>query len=167
LTTTENPSGTGRWIVGGIVLLIFLAVAYPLLLAVIAIISPPPQFVGQGQIVSCPPTPNCVSSLTSNTDQYISPIRFDGDAAAAQVALERTLREFPRVVIVQSADGYIHAEARTRFMRFIDDLEFVISNDGIDVRSASRLGTVDFGLNRSRMEQIRDAFDENLTLLSS
>ncbi|MFT6724717.1 MAG: hypothetical protein ACJARN_001584, partial [Arenicella sp.] len=53
--------------------------------------------------------------------------------------------------------GYLHAEYTSRTMRFIDDLELLVSPDTkrIDVRSASRIGYSDGGVNRTRIESLR------------
>lgn len=68
------------------------------------------------------------------------------------------LGEVPRVSIVSRSAGYLHATARTRWIGFIDDVEFSIDDAArlIHFRSASRLGYSDLGANRRRMEQIVD-----------
>jgi uncharacterized protein (DUF1499 family) len=70
----------------------------------------------------------------------------------------------PGVTVVQQSSGYLHAEAQTRWLRFVDDLEFYLPPDGqaIEVRSASRLGREDFGANRQRVEAIRARFLDRL-----
>jgi uncharacterized protein (DUF1499 family) len=61
------------------------------------------------------------------------------------------------VKIVEESGGYMHAEATSRVFRFVDDVEFLMRPDGqlVDVRSASRVGYSDFGVNRRRIERIR------------
>lgn len=67
----------------------------------------------------------------------------------------------PRAKVVREKANYIHAECRTRFLRFVDDLEFLFDdNDAvIHVRSASRVGYSDLGVNRKRVEQFRRDFE--------
>ena len=53
--------------------------------------------------------------------------------------------------------SYIHAEFRTRLLRFVDDVEFRLESETneIAVRSASRVGYSDLGANRRRLERLR------------
>jgi hypothetical protein len=54
-------------------------------------------------------------------------------------------------------DNYIHAISKSRIFKFVDDVEFYFPSDKsvIHIRSASRVGDSDFGVNRRRLEQIR------------
>ena len=65
----------------------------------------------------------------------------------------------PDVIIVEQRPDYLYAQAQTRWLKFVDDLEFWANPAGgvIEVRSASRLGQEDFGVNRKRVEAIRAA----------
>ena len=67
----------------------------------------------------------------------------------------------PRITIVREEEGYMHAEARSLLFRFVDDVEFLLDADNrlIHVRSASRTGYSDLGVNRRRVERIRTAFE--------
>ena len=60
--------------------------------------------------------------------------------------------------VVVATDTYVYAEARSRVFGFVDDVEFRFDDSAkkIDFRSASRVGRRDFGVNRSRMETIRE-----------
>jgi uncharacterized protein (DUF1499 family) len=153
-----------RWIIGIIMLVLVIALGYPLMLVAVILASPQPLFVGTGSLASCPPTPNCVSSLTSNQDQYVAPIPYTGEAFIARSILEATLASMTRTVIIESNDNYIHAIRRSPTMRFIDDVEFVFDDDlkVINVRAAARLGQGDLGQNRLHVESIRDQFTDNL-----
>ena len=64
-------------------------------------------------------------------------------------------------IIIQNRD-YWHVEFTSRWLRFIDDVEFyfVESEPLIHLRSASRLGYSDFGANRKRVEKIRTRFEK-------
>jgi uncharacterized protein (DUF1499 family) len=66
-----------------------------------------------------------------------------------------------RVTVVEERKDYLHAEIRSLIFRFVDDIEFSLAADAglINVRSASRMGYSDFGVNRKRVERIRAAFD--------
>jgi uncharacterized protein (DUF1499 family) len=78
----------------------------------------------------------------------------------AKKALLSAIGEWPNSEIVEVTDHYVHAEFTSNFFRFVDDVEFGI-DDGlriIHVRSSSRIGYYDFGVNRRRIERIRDQF---------
>jgi len=105
-------------------------------------------------------TPNNVSSQADkNADapHYIEPLRYTGDSRQAWAALRRLIDGMPRVRIVASDPNYVHAEFSSRLMGYVDDTEFYLDEKAgvIQVRSASRLGRSDFGVNRERIETIR------------
>ena len=110
----------------------------------------------EGRLAPCPSTPNCVSSDDAGS-RAIEPLTIAGDPAEAWRALAEHLGELRGVTIVERSDGYLRAEARTRLLRFTDDVEFVLrANAGqIAMRSASRIGFSDLGTNRRRLESIR------------
>ena len=62
--------------------------------------------------------------------------------------------------MVKHDASYLYAELKSKRMGFVDDVEFfAVEKDGvIHVRSASRLGRRDFGVNRERVESIRERF---------
>jgi len=108
----------------------------------------------------CPNSPNCVSSdaLEKDTEHYIKPLAFAGDPQAAWQAVKAAVLALPRCEIVVEREDYLHAECRSFLFRFVDDLELQLRvEDGlIAVRSASRVGRSDFGVNRKRVEGLRD-----------
>ena len=112
--------------------------------------------VAGGKFAPCRRTPNCVSSQADPADKehYIAPIPFRGDAIAA---VRRAVEAMPRTRIISSDSHYLYAEFRSRLLRFVDDVEFHFDGKVIHVRSASRLGRRDFGVNRARIERLREA----------
>jgi uncharacterized protein (DUF1499 family) len=74
-------------------------------------------------------------------------------------AVQEVVTELPRTTIVVERPNYLHAECKSRIFRFVDDLEIELNaSEGlIYVRSASRLGESDMGVNRERVNGIRDA----------
>lgn len=116
---------------------------------------------GDGRLAPCPNTPNCVSSVAAKDDtrHYIAPI--DADEGTWQ-KLEQVLEATPRIEIIARDERYLRAAATTRILRFVDDLEFLYqpAHSRIDVRSASRIGRSDFGVNRKRIERIREHLDK-------
>lgn len=115
--------------------------------------------VGDGRLMPCAATPNCVASQVDPSDagHYVAPIVFRTDATNAWAALVDVIRRSERAVIVAERPGYLHAEFSSRVLGFVDDVEFQLDAGAkrIQVRSASRLGRGDFGVNRARVEAIR------------
>ena len=107
-----------------------------------------------------PTTPTAVGSQTEDPAYQIAPLGFTGDAGDAWRRLRQVLEQQPRTTIVSVTDRYLHAEVRSRLFRFTDDLEFLLQPEEhrIDVRSASRVGHSDLGVNRARVEAIRQEF---------
>ncbi|AIE74214.1 MULTISPECIES: DUF1499 domain-containing protein [unclassified Synechocystis] len=114
--------------------------------------------ITNGQLAPCPDTPNCVNSQIKDDPIHgIEPLHYQGDWADARNLVTEILGVVPGTTIVEAQDNYIRAEARSRLMGFVDDLELYFPGDRpvIEVRSASRLGESDLGVNRRRLEQIR------------
>ncbi len=113
--------------------------------------------LSQGRLRHCPPSPNCVCSDNIDTAHGIEPLRLAVPPAEAWSVVERSVRETPRTRIVECKTDYLHAECVSGFFGFVDDLELHLrADDGIiAVRSASRLGYSDFGVNRRRVERLR------------
>ena len=95
------------------------------------------------------------------SDAEIKPFPLkNGSAADSLTALITALQTMPGITVVAHQPDYVYAQARTPWLKFVDDLEFWFNPalGPIDVRSASRLGREDFGVNRQRMEAIRAAY---------
>ena len=121
-----------------------------------------PETLGarDGRLAPCKRTPNCVSSQADagkDAGHYIAPIRITGSGRVVWEALKSLLQSMPRVSIVADKENYLHAEFTSRSMGFVDDVEFLLDEKAgvMHVRSASRLGVRDFGVNRDRIETIR------------
>ena len=117
--------------------------------------------ITDGHLMQCPKTPNCVSSHAKDEKHFIQPILFIGTSQEAQSRLLEILIEWKGTKIVVSQDNYIRAEFTSKVFRFVDDVEFYFPETGtkeitIHSRSVSRVGKSDFGVNRKRIEQIRD-----------
>ena len=114
--------------------------------------------VVNGMLARCKASPNCVSSQAdpaTDPGHYIQPLAANGDVAKTWTSLRKLLAQWPRVAVIVDGEHYLHAEFSTRLMGFVDDVEFLLSGDVIHVRSASRLGRSDFGVNRARIESVR------------
>ncbi len=106
----------------------------------------------------CPDTPNCVSSLDPRPGHAVAPLTFQGNWVAARERLVSLLAAMARTKVTAVEDRYIRAECRSRIFRFVDDLTFYFDPDQglIHVRSAARVGKSDLGVNRKRVEAIRE-----------
>jgi uncharacterized protein (DUF1499 family) len=123
--------------------------------------------VKDGKLAPCPNSPNCVSSQTDDPLHKIEPITYKSGRAQAHAILVDVIKNLKRTKIVAEKEDYIYAEFTSAMFRFVDDVEFYFDNSKnvIHVRSASRLGYSDMGVNRKRIEQIRKLFaemDQNL-----
>lgn len=119
--------------------------------------------VNGGRLAPPKRTPNSVSSQAdpADTGHYIAPVPFKGDARAAMAAVRKAVESMEGSTIIRNEGNYLYAEFRTRIMRFVDDVEFVFDEKAglIHVRSASRLGRKDFGVNRARVEALRSRIE--------
>lgn len=96
---------------------------------------------------------------------YIAPLRYQGRKEAAYRKLEAVLASDPRVRVITKQADYLKAEFTSAIFGFVDDVEFLFSPalSTVEVRSASRVGYYDFGVNRRRIEIIRMRWDKSLS----
>ncbi len=115
--------------------------------------------VHDGKLAPCPASPNCVSSQSSDRDHSIEPLRYTGSPGEAMDRLKKIVISMKRSRIIRSTGSYIHAEYTSALFRFVDDVEFFLDERAavIQVRSSSRIGYSDLGVNRKRIEDIRAA----------
>lgn len=124
--------------------------------------------VANGRLKPPSPTPNSVSSQAALYPDHpqrayaeIAPLPLKNASGPASLqALAAVLGAMPGVTVVEQRPDYLHAQAETRWMKFTDDMEFWFNpaRAVIELRSASRLGRKDFGVNRERIEAIRAAY---------
>jgi len=112
------------------------------------------------------------NSVISQADLYpdhprlkysqIPAIQFTGDGTRAISQIASVLEKMERTTIVRTQPDYLYAQCTTSLMQFTDDIEFWLDpNAGvIHVRSSSRLGYSDRGVNRARVEYIRSQFQQ-------
>lgn len=126
--------------------------------------------VREGRLKAPSATRNSVSSQAdrwrdSPARRYaqIDPLRYDGDPSLAMPRLLGVLQHMRGATVIEARPDYVYAQFTTRWLRFVDDVEFLLApGEGvIHVRSASRLGREDFGANRRRIEAIRAAFENH------
>lgn len=108
--------------------------------------------VKDGKLAACPGTPNCVSSQSDDAQSKI-----DALPGVAIAEIKKVVNAMAGTTIVEEKDNYLYAEFKSKLMGYVDDVEFYLepNTNTVQVRSASRLGKSDLGVNRKRVEEIR------------
>lgn len=116
--------------------------------------------VHEGRLKPAPPTLNCVNSQSAEGYSVIAPLAYKGDGKTALARLNALISSKAAARVVETRPDYLYAEFSSKWLGFVDDVEFYLDEAAglIHVRSASRLGGRDFGVNRKRIEAIRSAF---------
>lgn len=114
------------------------------------------------KLALCPNSPNCVSSQASDSDHFVAPFKIKGDANKAWAVFRQVLTVQNRTVITETGEESLHAEATSLIFRFVDDIQAILDADAglIHIRSASRVGYSDLGVNRKRVESIRQQLQQ-------
>ena len=115
-----------------------------------------------GRLAACPNKPNCVCSQDTDPQHAIEPISVTKDLPIREVA--KVISQMPRTKIIEQTSNYLYVTFRSKVFQFLDDVEFFyIPEQGvIHVRSSSRVGYRDFGVNRERVEMIRQELLDNI-----
>lgn len=151
------------WIFGGLAFLVVLVLVLGQL-GVFKGTEPKNPGVRDGRLKPPSRTPNSVSSQAMLYPEHemrdyanIAPLALRGDGAATLARLRTLIEAMPGAKIVKTEPDYLYAQFTTRALGFVDDAEFWYDPAAgvIQVRSASRLGRKDFGVNRARIESIR------------
>jgi len=119
--------------------------------------------VHEGSLAPCPDTPNCVHTGLRHPEGTL-PILLSEDLEHDQLVdrVRAVVEAMPRLSIVTRTGRYLHAEERSRLLRFVDDVELLVTDEReLIVRSASRLGRSDLGVNSRRVERLRASLAED------
>lgn len=113
--------------------------------------------VRHGKLKEVPSSPNVVSSQGADKAHAIAPLAYTGTREEVIRKLRSIIGGTPRARIVEETPDYLYVEYESALLGFVDDVEFYLPayEKVIHVRSASRLGYSDFGVNRRRIEDIR------------
>ncbi len=114
--------------------------------------------VNKGRLLSVDMKPsNAVSSFAESKYHKIAPLATGAKPQGSFQQLKSLVEKDPMAKIIKAEPTYLYAEYKTKLLGFVDDVEFLLDPKGkvIHVRSASRLGRKDFGVNRQRIESIR------------
>lgn len=146
------------WVIGALVILgLSVAFAY-------TYTAPKPEGFGQGLLIqACKPgLQNCVSSLNTEPELSAEALTMQGTLPAMQADLAAAIRAETNVQIAYEGKGRIDVTFRTAIFRFPDDAQFALNSNGtVHFRSKSRIGLRDFGVNRDRIERIRQRMQQN------
>jgi uncharacterized protein (DUF1499 family) len=115
------------------------------------------------RLAPCPSSPNCVCSEDKDSRAWVQPLAFSGDPGFAWEKAGLIVQELGGRVD-REGDNFLQAVFTSLIFRFKDDLELRLDHEAkvIHIRSASRIGYSDFGVNRRRVERIRARFSEEV-----
>ena len=110
----------------------------------------------------CPASPNCVSSRNLDGKHRIAPFTLQGDSVHAWDAVRAEASALPRTRVIAESATELLLECRSRLFHFVDEVHLVLDLEAkvVHVRSASRTGYWDFGVNRKRIEALRSRLRE-------
>ena len=120
--------------------------------------------IENGKLTMCPKSPNCVTTQGPISDKihYIKSIELECSSEDAKNKIISVISSMKRSKIIKQDKNYIHIEFKSALFKFVDDVEFFIDESGKEIhfRSASRVGYGDMGVNRKRMEKIRELYQK-------
>tara|TARA_B100001989_G_C24262909_1_gene327792 strand:+ start:97 stop:486 length:390 start_codon:yes stop_codon:yes gene_type:complete len=116
-----------------------------LFLILIGLVIPSPSMASHVELKPCIQVSHCVREEL-NVEKIDSPYE----------KVISIVQNSPRTKIVESDGDYLHAEVTSRIMKYVDDLEisFLPETNNLIIRSESRVGDGDFGVNRKRVDLI-------------
>ncbi len=115
--------------------------------------------ISDAQLAPCPPSPNCVSSDAADSAHQLEAFSLSAPPEDAWHVIREEVASLPRTTVVEQTSEYLHAQCASALFGFVDDLELHLraSDNVVAIRSASRVGYSDLGVNRRRAEQLREA----------
>ncbi|MBN4053638.1 DUF1499 domain-containing protein [Haliea sp. AH-315-K21] len=108
-----------------------------------------------GLLQACPDRPSCVNSLSAINEHAIAAFSVPTGMADPVSALAVIIMDMPGTEILEHNDDYLHVTFSSAIFSFIDDLEIVKDAEQLQVRSVSRVGFSDMGVNRARVEELQ------------
>jgi uncharacterized protein (DUF1499 family) len=113
----------------------------------------------------CPDKPNCVQTYNPlDTSHFQLPLKSKENDTQTKLAITAAINETGGTIISEAAAEpsgyYLHAEYESSWLKFVDDIEVVIKDKLIHIRSASRLGYSDLGVNAERFDELKAAYEK-------
>lgn len=119
--------------------------------------------VEKGCLAPMPLSPNAVSTQTEDPEKHIDPWVYKGSLETAKACVMEAVQRYGNATVVNEQKDYIHVVFKTGLMKFRDDVEFYFDevDQVIHIRSASRIGYSDMGLNRQRYETLTTFYKQS------
>jgi uncharacterized protein (DUF1499 family) len=151
--TDGHTDGHPRWrlVLGGLLVTGVLGLAAVRLVA--AVIAPPVIGPVDGAPAPCPPSDNCIDTTSDDSRHAAEPLACP--EADLVLLADQLAAELPRTQVVEADDAYARLRTTSQVFGFVDDVELFAGDDVVHVRSASRVGRADLGVNRDRVERVR------------
>ncbi len=105
----------------------------------------------------CGDKPNCVSTIETRDKHMLAPFIIRSGVTIEEI--EKVALTLSGAQTAEKTEDYLRVECTSRIMRFVDDLEIKLTDDHLIVRSESRVGYSDFGVNRRRAEELREKLE--------
>ncbi len=114
-----------------------------------------------GQLSPLPSTPNAISS--QGTTNPVQALTFKQGPASTMSALLQAIHKVGHVTIISQQPNYLYVVFTSKWLRFKDDVEFYLNTEQkqVHIRSASRAGRSDLGINKKRYETISDYYNKS------
>lgn len=111
---------------------------------------------GLPEMARCPVSPNCVSTEEQSSSHRLDTPRLKVTPEQAWLAVVATVKTLPRTTITHQSNYHLRAESRSWLFRFTDDIEIYLdaNNSHLAMRSASRWGYSDLGVNARRLKKL-------------
>ncbi|MCK5666002.1 MAG: DUF1499 domain-containing protein [Thiotrichaceae bacterium] len=119
----------------------------------------------RGHLLNCPEKPNCINTeYPEQTNHYLPPLDFPESRSSQIMLLAKTTLLEMNAYIIKAENNYLAATFTSSLFKFVDDFELRLDNDGnkLHIRSASRLGYSDFGVNKRRVEHFLELMNTRL-----
>ncbi len=114
------------------------------------------------QLKACPDTPNCINTeYPEISSQYVPPLIYDETKADNVMTMANNIILQMGGSIIKEEPNYLAATFTSMIFRFVDDFEVRndIKHHSLQIRSASRAGYRDFGINKRRVEEFSKQFN--------
>ena len=108
----------------------------------------------------CREKPNCVSTVDKREEYHLADFVLSETGQRNWHLITRQALSLPGASLGYQSDDYIRVECRSRVFKFVDDFEVRRLGQQLMVRSESRVGYSDFGVNRKRAELFRSKLSE-------
>ncbi len=112
------------------------------------------------QLQACPDEPRCVSSLATDEMHSIRAFEVPLGMLDPVSTMAAIISDLPRTEIIVQNERYLHAAFSSALFGFVDDLEILKDGEFLQVRSVSRGGRSDMGVNRKRVEELHESWQQ-------